>query len=49
VDEFMLYLEAIPDHEKLHQRLAEACRDAHRQGPAPIERRGVLAENPFSF
>jgi hypothetical protein len=49
VDELMLYLEAIPDHEKLHQRLAEACRDAAREGPAPVERRSVLAENPFSF
>lgn len=49
VDELMLYLEAIPDHEKLHQRLAEACRDAAREGSAPVERRSVLAENPFSF
>lgn len=49
VDELMVYLESIPDHEKLHQRLAEACRDAHREGPAPMERRSILAENPFSF
>lgn len=49
VDELMLYLEAIPDHEKLHQRLAEACRDAAREGPAAAERRSMVAENPFSF
>lgn len=49
VDELMLYLDAIPDHEKLHQRLAEACRDAAREGPAQVERRSVVAENPFSF
>ena len=49
VDELMLYLDAIPDHEKLHQRLAEACRDAAREGPAQVERRSVMAENPFSF
>ncbi|MBS0191115.1 MAG: hypothetical protein U0573_14900 [Phycisphaerales bacterium] len=49
VDELMLYLDAIPDHEKLHQRLAEACRDAAREGPAPEPRRRALAENPYSF
>lgn len=49
VDELMLYLDAIPEHEKLHQRLAEACRDAAREGPAPAPRRREVAENPYSF
>ena len=49
VDELMLYLDAIPEHEKLHQRLAEACRDANREGPAPEPRRRAVAENPYSF
>lgn len=49
VDELMLYLEAIPEHEKLHQCLADACRDAAREGPAPEPRRRAMAENPYSF
>ncbi|MBS0188012.1 MAG: hypothetical protein JSS51_08075 [Planctomycetes bacterium] len=49
VDELMLYLDAIPEHEKLHQRLADACRDAAKEGPAPEPRRRALAENPYSF
>ncbi len=49
VDELLLYLDAIPDHEKLHQRLAEACRDAAHEGPAPEPRRTAFAENPYSF
>lgn len=49
VDELMLYLDAIPEHEKLHQRLMEACRDAAREGPAPEPRRRAVAENPYSF
>ncbi|MHC4948099.1 MAG: hypothetical protein ACYTG1_07540 [Planctomycetota bacterium] len=31
VDAILDRLDAIPDHEKLHQALAEACRDAHRE------------------
>ena len=49
VDELLLYLHAIPDHEKLHQALMRACRDAMLEGEAPRERRGMLADNPYSF
>jgi hypothetical protein len=33
VDLLLERLEAMPDHEKLHQRLMEACRDALREPP----------------
>jgi hypothetical protein len=35
VDELLLRLQTVPDHEKLHQRLAEACLEAAR---TPCER-----------
>jgi hypothetical protein len=37
VDELWLGLQAQPDHEKLHQALAEACAEARRLGPAALE------------
>lgn len=37
VDELMLRLTTVPDHELLHQVLASACRDAAKAGP-PKER-----------
>jgi len=48
VDEFMEALEAAPEHEKLHQALARACREA--VGVAePVGRRPSPLDNPFSF
>jgi hypothetical protein len=38
VEEFWLRVQAHPDHEKLHQRLADACMDALRAGPAAMPR-----------
>lgn len=35
VDQLMEFLDAIPDHEKLHQRLEEACRAAAGE-PVPV-------------
>jgi hypothetical protein len=48
VDDALEFLEALPDHEKLHQSLAAACLQAMRE-PAPTmpRRRGV--DDPFSF
>jgi len=49
VDDLMGYLDCHPDHEKLHQRLADACRDAIGQ-PLPEGRRHrPLVDDPFSF
>lgn len=42
VDLLLDRLEALPDHEKLHQRLMEACRDALREPPR--KRRPMLDE-----
>ena len=39
VDELMLLLDAHPDHEKLHQRLADACREAVGAGPPGVRER----------
>jgi hypothetical protein len=51
VAELLEYLEALPDHEKLHQRLAETCREAATAPPpARPRRRGPGgAEDPYSF
>lgn len=49
VDDLVAYLECLPDHEKLHQRLDEACRVAMTQ-PLPEGRRPrPLLDDPFSF
>ncbi len=49
VDDYMDCLDAHPDHEKLHQRLADACRDALHE-PAPAgQRPRPPSPNPFSF
>lgn len=37
VDDLWLRLQAHPDHEKLHQALAETCNEARLAGPAPVE------------
>lgn len=38
VDDLMAALDAFPDHEKLHQRLEEACREALIAPPPPARR-----------
>lgn len=38
VEDLWLRLQAHPDHEKLHQALAEACHVARTAGPSPEER-----------
>ena len=48
VDELMEALEAVPEHEKLHQALAEVCRNAVGVAP-PTGRRPSPFDNPFSF
>jgi hypothetical protein len=49
VDDLLGYLDCHPDHEKLHQRLADECRLAMTQ-PLPEGRRHrPLLDDPFSF
>ena len=48
VDELMEALEACPEHEKLHQALASACREAAGSSE-PTGRRPSPFDNPFSF
>lgn len=47
-DDLMDFLAAIPEHEKLHQRLEEVCREAARAG-VPEGKRRMVEENPWSF
>jgi len=49
LDDLIDFLPAIPDHEKLYQRIAEVCRQAMTEPipSGPRKRRGV--EDPFSF
>lgn len=48
VDDLLDYLDAHPEHEKLHQALERACRDAiGTDEPVLPRRRGV--DDPFSF
>jgi len=47
-DDLIDFLNAIPEHEKLHQALAAACRAADRAGP-PKEPRQIADANPWSF
>lgn len=48
VDELMEALEAVPEHERLHQELASACREAIDVAE-PVGRRPSALDNPFSF
>jgi len=48
VDELMEALDAVPEHEKLHQALADACRSATGT-EEPTGRRPSAMDNPFSF
>lgn len=49
VEDLLDRLEAFPDHEKLHQRLADACRGAMVEPPPAIPRRRGMNDDPFSF
>lgn len=49
VDDLMNYLSAHPDHEKLHQRLEEACRQALSESLPEDRRHRPLTGDPFSF
>jgi hypothetical protein len=49
IDDLMEFLDAHPDHEKLHQRLADECRKAITE-PLPEERRHrPIADDPYCF
>ncbi len=48
VEDLIERLDAVPEHEKLHQHLADASRDAMRE-PAPPAPRRRGADHPFSF
>ncbi|MBL9002026.1 MAG: hypothetical protein JNK25_12910 [Phycisphaerae bacterium] len=49
VDDLADLLEAVPDHEKLIQELAAACRAAIGSTPSTLPRRRPLDSSPFSF
>jgi hypothetical protein len=48
-DELSDALAALPEHEKLHQELAAACREASRQPAPAMKRRRIPVEDPYSF
>lgn len=49
VEELMEYLDAHPDHEKLHQRLEENCRLAMMEPLPEGRRRRPMVDDPYSF
>lgn len=49
VDDLIDFLEALPDHEKLMQALAEACRVAAKAPLSSVPRRRPMMEDAFSF
>jgi hypothetical protein len=49
VDDLMEALDALPDHEKLHQALAAACREAQGVPLPEVPRRKSRHDNPRSF
>ena len=49
VDDLLVATEAIPEHEKLYQRLADACREAAEANEPAEDRRLVDSPNPYSF
>ena len=49
VDDLLEFLSAFPDHEKLHQRLEEACRAAMREPVPERARRRPVVDDPYSF
>ena len=49
VDDLINYLGAHPDHEKLHQRLEEACRKAMTEELPEGQRHRPMGDDPYSF
>jgi hypothetical protein len=49
VDDLMEFLDAHPDHEKLHQRLADECRLAMNEDLPEGRRHRPKVDDPFSF
>jgi len=49
VDDLMEMLNVHPDHEKLHQRLEEACRLAAAENLPPEQRHRPPVSDPFAF
>lgn len=49
VEDLMVRLDAHPYHEKLHQRLGQACREALVAADPQGRRRRPLIDDPFSF
>lgn len=49
VDDLLEFLDAHPSHEKLHQALEHACREAIGTPPPQLPRRRGLVDDPFSF
>jgi hypothetical protein len=49
VDDLIEFLDAHPDHEKLHQRLADNCRLAMNEDLPEGRRHRPKVEDPFSF
>ncbi len=49
VDDLLAFLDAVPDHEKLIQALADTCREAALVAPPEKPRRKAPLDNPRSF
>jgi hypothetical protein len=49
VDDLMEFLDAHPDHEKLHQRLADNCRQAMTETLPEGRRHRPTVDDPYSF
>lgn len=49
VEDLLEFLDAHPDHEKLHQRLEEACRSAIGAAEPAGRRRRNVVDDPFGF
>lgn len=49
VEDLLEFLDAHPDHEKLHQRLAENCRQAMNEPLPEGKRRRPMVDDPYSF
>jgi len=49
VDDLVEWLDAVPEHEKLHQALASECAAAAKSPPSTHPRRRPSIEDPFGF
>jgi hypothetical protein len=49
VEDLLSALDAFPEHEKLHQRLEEACREAVMEPPVEGRRPRAWVDDPFAF